>query len=165
MQQEMERRQSELVAAQETIKKLEDQLKETQVAKEELLQPHNELRDKNLESERQRLKTEVKDIVAEVKRKDGENRALQQEWRRLENQSSKFAEARQVRQGCLFLQSRWRPLVSPDSLEPRTRTSLCLTMMRSMISMSNPPILTENTTDSGFQALLTGGSSSTKRRH
>ena len=76
---------------------------ETQVAKEELLQPHNELRDKNLESERQRLKTEVKDIVAEVKRKDGENRALQQEWRRLENQSSKFAEARQVRQGCLFL--------------------------------------------------------------
>ena len=38
MQHEMERRKSELDAAQETIKKLEDQLRETQVAKEELVQ-------------------------------------------------------------------------------------------------------------------------------
>merc|ERR1711902_286224 len=45
MQQEMERRQTELVTAQETIKKLEDQLRETQVAKEELLQQQNELRE------------------------------------------------------------------------------------------------------------------------
>jgi len=95
MQQEMERRQTELVTAQETIKKLEDQLRETQVAKEELLQQQNELRemmtrleeDKNLEAEeRARLedeinskKGEVEDIVAEVKRKEEENKQLQQE--------------------------------------------------------------------------------------
>jgi len=95
MQQEMERRQSELVAAQETIKKLEDQLRETQVAKEELLQQQQELHEmmkrleesKNLEAEeRARLedeinnkKNEVEDIVAEVKRKEDENRQLQEE--------------------------------------------------------------------------------------
>jgi len=95
MQQEMERRQSELLGAQDTIKKLEDQLRETQVAKEELMSQQNELRemmtrleeDKNLEAEeRQRLedeinnkKGEVEDIVAEVKRKEDENRQLQEE--------------------------------------------------------------------------------------
>jgi len=95
MQHEMERRKSELDAAQETIKKLEDQLRETQVAKEELMQQQNELRDmmtrleedKNLEAEeRARLeeeinskKNEVDDIVAEVKRKEDENRQLQEE--------------------------------------------------------------------------------------
>jgi len=109
MQQEMERRQSELVAAQETIKKLEDQLRETQVAKEELLQQQNELKemmtrleeDKNLESEeRQRLedeinskKTEVEDIVAEVKRKEDENRALQQEMEEARKRQDEASQA------------------------------------------------------------------------
>jgi len=95
MQHEMERRKSELDAAQDTIKKLEDQLRETQVAKDELMQQQNELRemmnrleeDKNLEAEeRARLeeeinskKDEVNDIVAEVKRKEEENRQLQEE--------------------------------------------------------------------------------------
>jgi len=95
MQREMEQRQGELLSAQDTIKKLEDQLRETQVAKEELMSQQNELRemmtrleeDKNLEAEeRQRLedeinnkKGEVEDIVAEVKRKEDENRQLQEE--------------------------------------------------------------------------------------
>jgi len=95
MQREMEQRQGELLSAQDTIKKLEDQLRETQVAKEELMAQQNELRemmtrleeDKNLEAEeRQRLeeeinskKGEVEDIVAEVKRKEDENRQLQEE--------------------------------------------------------------------------------------
>jgi len=95
MQREMEQRQGELLSAQDTIKKLEDQLRETQVAKEELMSQQNELRemmtrleeDKNLEAEeRQRLedeinnkKDEVEDIVAEVKRKEDENRQLQEE--------------------------------------------------------------------------------------
>jgi len=95
MQEEMERRQSELVVAQEKIRKLEDQLRETQVAKEELVQQQQELHEmmkrleesKNLEAEeRARLeeeihtkKTEVDDIVAEVKRKEDENRQLQEE--------------------------------------------------------------------------------------
>merc|ERR1712029_731878 len=93
----------------ETIKKLEDQLKETQVAKEELLQQQNELRemmtrldeDKNLESEeRQRLedeinskKNEVEDIVAEVKRKEEENRALQQEMEEARKRQDEASQA------------------------------------------------------------------------
>merc|ERR1712110_784790 len=43
MQQEMERRQSELSTAQGTIRKLEEQLKETQVAKDELVAQQQEL--------------------------------------------------------------------------------------------------------------------------
>ena len=43
MQQEMERRQTELSAAQGTIRKLEEQLKETQVAKDELVAQQQEL--------------------------------------------------------------------------------------------------------------------------
>merc|ERR1712142_405264 len=95
MQQEMERRQGELSQAQDTIRKLEDQLRETQVAKEELMQQQQELHEmmirleesKNLEAEeRARLeeeinskRSEVEDIVAEVQRKEQENRQLQEE--------------------------------------------------------------------------------------
>merc|ERR1712192_371077 len=43
MQQEMERRQTELSTAQGTIRKLEEQLKETQVAKDELVAQQQEL--------------------------------------------------------------------------------------------------------------------------
>jgi len=109
MQQEMERRQSELVAAQETIRKLEDQLRETQVAKEELLQQQNELKemmtrleeDKHLEAEeRARLedeisskRTEVDDIVAEVKRKEEENRQLQQEMEEARKRQDEASQA------------------------------------------------------------------------
>jgi len=109
MQQEMERRQSELVAAQDTIRKLEDQLKETQVAKEELMQQQNELRemmtrleeDKNMEAEeRQRLedeinskRTEVDDIVNEVKRKEEENRQLQQEMEEARKRQEEASQA------------------------------------------------------------------------
>jgi len=104
-----ERRQSELVAAQETIRKLEDQLRETQVAKEELLQQQNELKemmtrleeDKHLEAEeRARLedeisskRTEVDDIVAEVKRKEEENRQLQQEMEEARKRQDEASQA------------------------------------------------------------------------
>merc|ERR1712227_1159564 len=89
MQHEMERRKSELDAAQETIKKLEDQLRETQVAKEELMQQQNELRDmmtrleedKNLEAEeRARLEEEINSKKKEMdearKRNEEASKAL-----------------------------------------------------------------------------------------
>jgi len=107
MQQEMERRQGELSTAQETIKKLEEQLRETQVAKEELVQQQQELHEmmirleesKNLEAEeRARLeeeinskRVEVEEIVSEVQRKEEENRQLQaemEEARRRQDEAS-----------------------------------------------------------------------------
>merc|ERR1712029_1153618 len=75
MQQEMERRQSELVAAQETIKKLEDQLRETQVAKEELLQQQNEL----------------KEMMTRLE--EDENRALQQEMEEARKRQDEASQA------------------------------------------------------------------------
>merc|ERR1719330_1699055 len=74
----MEQRQGELLSAQDTIKKLEDQLRETQVAKEELMSQQNELREMMTRLEDDK-KGEVEDIVAEVKRKEDENRQLQEE--------------------------------------------------------------------------------------
>merc|ERR1711936_1129789 len=90
MQQEMERRQSELSTAQGTIRKLEEQLKETQVAKDELVAQQQELHEmmirleesKTMEAEeRARLedeinskRSEVEDILTEVQRKEEENR-------------------------------------------------------------------------------------------
>jgi len=95
MQQEMERRQSELSTAQGTIRKLEEQLKETQVAKDELVAQQQELHEmmirleesKTMEAEeRARLedeinskRSEVEDILTEVQRKEEENRQLQEE--------------------------------------------------------------------------------------
>merc|ERR1712130_593503 len=109
MQADMEKRQSSLIEAQEKIRKLEELLRDTQAAKEELLQQQNELKemmtrleeDKNLESEeRQRLedeinskKTEVEDIVAEVKRKEEENRALQQEMEEARKRQDEASQA------------------------------------------------------------------------
>merc|ERR1711988_953092 len=95
MQQEMERRQTELSTAQGTIRKLEEQLKETQVAKDELVAQQQELHEmmirleesKTMEAEeRARLeeeinskRSEVEDILTEVQRKEEENRQLQEE--------------------------------------------------------------------------------------
>merc|ERR1712192_193108 len=68
MQQEMERRQTELSTAQGTIRKLEEQLKETQVAKDELVAQQQELHEmmirleesKTMEAEeRARLEEEI----------------------------------------------------------------------------------------------------------
>merc|ERR1712241_1218773 len=109
MQADMMARQKELLDAQNIIKQLEEQLKETQAAKEELLQQQNELRemmtrleeDKNLEAEEgARLedeinskKGEVEDIVAEVKRKEDENRALQQEMEEARKRQDEASQA------------------------------------------------------------------------
>merc|ERR1712141_728211 len=95
MQQEMERRQTELSTAQGTIRKLEEQLKETQVAKDELVAQQQELHEmmirleesKTMEAEeRARLeeeinskRSEVEDILTEVQRKEEENRQRQEE--------------------------------------------------------------------------------------
>jgi radixin len=95
MQAEMERRQSELMDAQDTIKRLEDQLRETQEAKDELEKQQRELQDmmtrleesKHLEAtERARLeeeimtkRQEVTEIYETVSAKEEENRALQRE--------------------------------------------------------------------------------------
>ena len=68
MKSEMEMRQGELIEAQDTIRKLEDQLRETQVAKDELEKQQRELHEmmqrleesKNLEAEeRARLESEI----------------------------------------------------------------------------------------------------------
>jgi len=109
MQQEMERRQGELSTAQETIRKLEEQLRETQVAKEELVQQQQELHEmmirleesKNLEAEeRARLedeinskRTEVEEIVSEVQRKEEENRQLQQEMEEARRRQDEASQA------------------------------------------------------------------------
>ena len=75
MQHEMERRQGELTTAQGTIRKLEEQLKETQVAKDELVAQQQELHEmmirleesKNLEAEeRARLEEEINSKRSEV---------------------------------------------------------------------------------------------------
>jgi len=109
MQQEMERRQGELSTAQETIRRLEEQLRETQVAKEELVQQQQELHEmmirleesKNLEAEeRARLeeeinskKSEVEEIVSEVQRKEEENRQLQQEMEEARRRQDEASQA------------------------------------------------------------------------
>jgi len=109
MQQEMERRQGELSTAQETIRKLEEQLRETQVAKEELVQQQQELHEmmirleesKNLEAEeRARLeeeinskRSEVEEIVSEVQRKEEENRQLQQEMEEARRRQDEASQA------------------------------------------------------------------------
>ena len=76
MKSEMEMRQGELMEAQETIRKLEDQLRETQVAKDELEKQQRELHEmmqrleesKNLEAEeRARLESEIYQKRNEVK--------------------------------------------------------------------------------------------------
>jgi len=107
LQMEMERRQSELKDAQDTIRRLEDQLRETKVAKDELEKQQSELHammvrleeSKNLEAEeRARLedeimskKSEVDDISSQVLMKEEENRALQvemEEARRKQEEAS-----------------------------------------------------------------------------
>merc|ERR1711962_490509 len=109
MQHEMERRQTELSTAQGTIRKLEEQLKETQVAKDELMAQQQELHEmmirleesKNLEAEeRARLeeeitskRSEVEDILSEVQRKEEENRQLQEEMEEARRRQDEASQA------------------------------------------------------------------------
>jgi len=95
MQADMEKRQAALLEAQDQIKRLEDQLRETQLSKEELESSQNELKEmmvrleqsKNMEAEeRQRLEDEinakqeeVSTIQSQVQMKERENMELQSE--------------------------------------------------------------------------------------
>merc|ERR1712241_173301 len=109
MQQEMERRQTELSTAQGTIRKLEEQLKETQVAKDELVAQQQELHEmmirleesKNLEAEERAgleeeinsKRSEVEEIVSEVQRKEEENRQLRQEMEEARRRQDEASQA------------------------------------------------------------------------
>ena len=62
MQQEMELRQGELTQAQETIRKLEEQLRETQTAKEELMEQQSQLQEMMKRLEESLQKGEVERI-------------------------------------------------------------------------------------------------------
>merc|ERR1719244_1370388 len=103
-----EKRQGELTTAQDTIRKLEEQLRETRVAKEEWVQQQTQLQEmmqrleesKSLEEARKRQKedeiaskrSEVEEIVTEVQRKEEENRQLQaemEEARKRQGEASK----------------------------------------------------------------------------
>jgi len=109
MQAEMEKRQRELIDAQDTIKRLEDQLRETQEAKDELETQQRELQammtrleeSKNLEAEeRNRLEAEIQnkqqevsEIYETVNAKEEENRALQREMEEARKRQEEASQA------------------------------------------------------------------------
>jgi len=109
MQAEMEKRQRELIDAQDTIKRLEDQLRETQEAKDELETQQRELQammtrleeSKNLEAEErlrleaeiQNKQQEVSEIYETVNAKEEENRALQREMEEARKRQEEASQA------------------------------------------------------------------------